>query len=198
MGQDIRRLTNLAYPSAPADVKDTLVKEQFIDSFVSSDMRLRIKQARPTNINDTVRHAVELEAFNRAEKKTLEGQGYMRTLSSKDNAPENRPENQDVEDMKKSIDEIKEFIVSFGKRSYQKPLKHVPSHEGSTGNSSGTSFRANSDNKKVPEERSCYECGEKGHLRYNCPTLKGAGFDSENTSQNKPSVNSSSNIGSGL
>jgi hypothetical protein len=77
---------------------ETLAKEQFIDFVVSSDMRLRIKQAQPTNLNDAVRHAVELKAFNRAEKKTLEGQGYMRTLSSTDNAPENRPENQDVED----------------------------------------------------------------------------------------------------
>ena len=31
-------------------------------------MRLRIKQAHPTSLNDAVRHAVELEAINRAEK----------------------------------------------------------------------------------------------------------------------------------
>jgi hypothetical protein len=32
MGQHIRHFTNLAYPSAPSDVKETLAKEQFIDS----------------------------------------------------------------------------------------------------------------------------------------------------------------------
>ena len=46
-------------------------------------MRLRIKQARPANLNDAVRHAVELEAFNRAERQHLEGQGYMRVTSEK-------------------------------------------------------------------------------------------------------------------
>ena len=45
LGQDIRRLTNSAYPTAPSDVRETLAKEQFIDSLVSVDMRLRVKQS---------------------------------------------------------------------------------------------------------------------------------------------------------
>jgi hypothetical protein len=45
-------------------VRETLAKEQFIDSLIDGDMRLRIKQARPINLNDAIRHAVELEAFN--------------------------------------------------------------------------------------------------------------------------------------
>ena len=73
LGQDIRRLTNQTYPSASADLRETLAKEQFIDALVSSDMRLRIKEARPVSLNNAVRHAVELEAFNRAERKHLEG-----------------------------------------------------------------------------------------------------------------------------
>ena len=68
LGQDIRRLTNLAYPYAPADLKETLAKEQFLDALQSADMRLRIKQARPVSLNDAIRHAVELEAFYRAER----------------------------------------------------------------------------------------------------------------------------------
>jgi hypothetical protein len=47
-------------------VRETLAKEQFIDSLIDGDMRLRIKQARPINLNDAIRHAVELEAFNKA------------------------------------------------------------------------------------------------------------------------------------
>jgi oligoendopeptidase F len=79
LGQEVRRLANLAYPTGPNDVKETLAKEQFIDALVSSDMRLRIKQARPTNLDDAVRHAVELEAFNKAEEKRGDCHGYIRT-----------------------------------------------------------------------------------------------------------------------
>ena len=46
LGQSIRRLTNLAYSTAPGDVRETLAKEQFIDALMDSDMRLRVKQAR--------------------------------------------------------------------------------------------------------------------------------------------------------
>jgi hypothetical protein len=34
LGQDVRRLANLAYPTAPNDVRETLTKEQFIDSLI--------------------------------------------------------------------------------------------------------------------------------------------------------------------
>ena len=40
LGQDIRHQTNLAYPKAPSDVRVTLVKEQFVDSLVNTEMRL--------------------------------------------------------------------------------------------------------------------------------------------------------------
>jgi hypothetical protein len=81
LGQDVRRLTNLAYPMAPNDVREILAKEQFIDGLASADMRLRVKQAGPLNLNDAVRHAVELEAFNKAERKRDDGRGYLRSTS---------------------------------------------------------------------------------------------------------------------
>ncbi|CAG2223243.1 unnamed protein product [Mytilus edulis] len=71
LGQSVRRLSNLAYPTAPLELRDTLAKEQFIDALVDSEMRLRIKQSRPKGLNDAIRLAVELEAYNTAESKTL-------------------------------------------------------------------------------------------------------------------------------
>jgi hypothetical protein len=69
LGQSVRRLTNLAYPRAPTEVKETLAMEQFLDALPDSDMRIRIKQARPQNLNDAIRHAVELEPYLKAENK---------------------------------------------------------------------------------------------------------------------------------
>ena len=82
LGQDIRRLTNLAYPTATTELRETLAKDQFVDSLISINMRLRIKQARPTSLNDAVRHAVELAAFNRAEKSKLESQGILNAATT--------------------------------------------------------------------------------------------------------------------
>ena len=44
-------------------------------------MRLKIKQARPVNLNDAVRHAVELGAFYRAKNKQA-GHGFIATAAS--------------------------------------------------------------------------------------------------------------------
>ena len=55
--------------------------EQFMDALASSDIRLSFKQARPSSLNDAVRHAVELEAFNRAERKHVQDQSFTRSAS---------------------------------------------------------------------------------------------------------------------
>jgi hypothetical protein len=70
LGQAIRRLTNLAYPTASAEIRETLSKDQFVDALADSEMRIRIKQSRPLNLNDAIQLAVELEAYNRAERKS--------------------------------------------------------------------------------------------------------------------------------
>ncbi|CAG2191826.1 unnamed protein product [Mytilus edulis] len=82
LGQSVRRLSNLAYPTAPLELRDTLAKEQFIDALVDSEMRLRIKQSRPKGLNDAIRLAVELEAYNTAESKTLNSMGHLRQTTS--------------------------------------------------------------------------------------------------------------------
>ena len=51
LGQDIRRLV---YPTAPSDVRDTPAKEIFIDTLHRSDMRLKVTQAKPSELNDDV------------------------------------------------------------------------------------------------------------------------------------------------
>jgi hypothetical protein len=69
LGQAIRRLANLAYPTASSDIRETLSKDQLVDALVDSEMRIRIKQSRTGNLNEAIKLAVELEAYNRAEYK---------------------------------------------------------------------------------------------------------------------------------
>jgi phosphopantothenate synthetase len=45
-------------------------------------MRIRIKQSRLQNLNDAIRLAVELETFNRAERRVTEGRSYLRTTTA--------------------------------------------------------------------------------------------------------------------
>jgi hypothetical protein len=45
-------------------------------------MRIRIKQSRPQHLNDAIRLAVELETFNRAERRVTEGRSYLHTTTA--------------------------------------------------------------------------------------------------------------------
>ncbi|XP_060590432.1 uncharacterized protein LOC132745500 [Ruditapes philippinarum] len=132
LGQDVRRLANLAYPHAPIDVRDTLAKEQFIDALVNSDMRLKIKQARPIDLNDAVRHAVELEAFYRAEKKQ---QGMIRSSQTDNLSKEFEELKTVVSSLKQSVDRMQRQgryerqdnkYVKTPNSYDQRRLKHFP------------------------------------------------------------------------
>ena len=70
LGQSIRRLTNLAYPTAPYDVRETLAKEQFLDALIDSDMRLWIKQARPRYLNEAKGTLLSLKHTQKLRRQT--------------------------------------------------------------------------------------------------------------------------------
>ena len=83
-------------------------------------MRLRIEQARPTSLDMALQHAMELEAFNKAEKKHLEGEGYMRQT------------NQEIPRQKlEESDELKSLKETM--KSMQKTLESLSS-KGDLGN----------------------------------------------------------------
>ena len=70
LAQAIRRLTRRAYPQAPADVREDLAKDQFIDALADFDTRWKVKQGRPTTLNQALEIAIELEAFQQTARKT--------------------------------------------------------------------------------------------------------------------------------
>ena len=154
LGQSIRRLTNLAYPTAPGDVRDTFAKEKFIDALVDSDMRLRVKQARPLNHNDAIRHAVELEAFIKSDRKMLESNSHLRPLQTCkldcETAAVSTPNpNNALEDLASEIKQLRKDINDMKMKTSQ-PLDQ------------------NGKSKDV-SKRNCYKCGSGFHLQADRP-----------------------------
>ena len=68
LAQSIRRLTRLAYPSATYVLQETLSQEHFIDALTDGEIRWRVFQSKPETLADAVRIAVELEAFQAADR----------------------------------------------------------------------------------------------------------------------------------
>ena len=110
LSQAIRRLVNLAYPTVPENVRDTFVKQHFIKALADSKMRLRIKQSRPQNLNDAIRLAVELETFNRAERRVTEGPSYLRTTAADSTAGKVSDKTKDQTDMMKLMTDMQKRL----------------------------------------------------------------------------------------
>ena len=72
-------------------------------------MRIRIKQSRPQNLNDAIRLAVELETFNRAERRVTEGRSYLRTTTADSTAGK-------VSDKTKNQTDIMKLMTDMQKR----------------------------------------------------------------------------------
>ena len=190
LAQDIRRLTNLSYPSAPAEVKETLAKEQFMDALVSSDMRLRVKQARPVNLNDAVRHAVELEAFVRAERAKLDGQGLLNSTFACSGDHAKKESQSELQLLRKTVERLEEQMKSLVQekscqdRKPDHPRDYKPERDPNR-------FRRRS-------PRRCFECGSENHLRLKCPRLNRQSTDENLKNDGGGKASSVNALGSGL
>ena len=203
LGQDIRRLTNLAYPKAPSDVRETLAKEQFVDALVNSEMRLKIKQARPVDLNDAVRHAVELEAFCRAETRQA-GQGFINTAASSESTDDKKLNetfstlSSKLEEMTKAMNKLVFQQRNTNNRSGNQPYKqgHTSSNrQPAQGQRTDNRQRGDPGNYKPGAQgqnrptRRCYNCNSDKHLMRNCPQPKCYDKETDKTdSQDKGSV----------
>ncbi|XP_071123285.1 uncharacterized protein [Mytilus edulis] len=157
LGQSIRRLSNLAYPTAPLDVRETLGKEQFIDALVDSEMRLRIKQSRPKGLNDAVRLAVELEVYNKAENKVREGRGYLRQTLNDDELGRE-------EKITKSDSPTKD--IASWMQTMEKSLSTLTTEMAKLKLSGTNNKKRYTQSKRT--NKGCYNCGKFGHLARNC------------------------------
>ena len=108
LSQDIKKLTRCAYPGAPSSVTDVLALDQFIDALTDSDMRLRIREARPKNIEAEIL-AVRLETFKQADthrcNNSLFGAGETKAV-----LPVGSDKNKNVENKEGDESGIREMI----------------------------------------------------------------------------------------
>ena len=63
LAEDIEKLAQLAYPTSPTTMLKLLARDQYIDAVQDGDMRLRLMQAHPKRLHETLQSALELEAF---------------------------------------------------------------------------------------------------------------------------------------
>ena len=69
LGQEIRRVTRLAYPTAPIEIRDQLAKDSFVRAVSDPKIQLSIFQRDPKTIDDCIRFGLDYEAFVMEQKR---------------------------------------------------------------------------------------------------------------------------------
>ena len=169
LGQAIRRLVNLAYPTVPSDVRDTLAKQHFIEALVDSDMRIRIKQSRPVNLTDAIRTAVELEAYKKADRQSIEGKSHIRTAKS--DQSDSPGFSKDMEEVLKKIQtqlEVVQKDISQLKASRNRQYERKMNSGAQSNNSTPRPVNDTKSRTAYQSNRKCFKCGGD-HFMRNCP-----------------------------
>ena len=68
LAEEIEYLARLAYPEATAETVEVLAKDQFIDALPEEEFRLRLRQNKPTTLQQALEQALELESIYQANK----------------------------------------------------------------------------------------------------------------------------------
>ena len=141
LAEDIERLTRCAYPDAAANMIEVLAKDQFIDALQNEDMRLRVRQSRPSTLRQTLEAALELESFELASRHRPR---VVREAVLEDYEPENNQSEQ------KAMDQLAELV----RRAMKEP-RQEPKAEGQP---------------RQRRQRTvwCWKCGKKGHMQREC------------------------------
>ncbi|KAJ8048488.1 hypothetical protein HOLleu_00827 [Holothuria leucospilota] len=163
LGQIIKRLTRQAYPTASFDVLTALATDHFMDALDDPNLRLGVYQARPTNLDEAIRAALEIEAFHMAERqRSTLGRKMARVVQGNLTDQTTKPE---VVEEKT----LREMILSLIQqmKDLQSKVEKPPTYP-----RSGKRLRP-IDMTTVQ----CYQCKEYGHYKRNCPQKKETTLD---------------------
>ena len=175
--QSIRCLMALAHPTLKADERETIACDYFVDALDDPDFALKVRERAPSTLDDALRISLQLEAWNKdAQRQRGERQPSQKTSSNSKLRSINANSDNDsvscdvsdastllVDNVMKKMDELLCAIKGSNCKSEPSPVpaKPNPQQFRKKGRGSPPAF--------ANPHRACYNCGNPGHLRRNCP-----------------------------
>ena len=163
LATDIRSMVDLAYQDLGAPVQERFAVQHFIDALYDKDDRLYLRREKPETLDQALSLARELESL-----RVLDNNNSFRRAGTKVRAMETeRMQLQiQVDELKRQIDyqqqqlEAQETIIS---RLNQFVTQQEQPHPNRNRAAQGTHSRGRLE---------CWNCGDRGHMRKECPKLK--------------------------
>ena len=152
LAYDIEKLGHLAYPSAPAEFREILIRDQFIDALENTETKLAVKQSRPASLREALAHALEMESFRasvgRNESPVYGNSGYKTRMA----------ETETSASTDKSLESVLQGILGT--------LQRLEKNQSGTQNTMLS--HSGSGNVQRRPQGPCWNCGKVGHVRRDC------------------------------
>ncbi len=168
LAHEIRRLVKLAYPTGQFGILEDLAKNHFVDAIQEADSRWHIQQSQPRNLDEAVRVAGELEAFQQAEKHRGTGKKSVRVVKAAETEKNDNNQEQRLKQTEEMLTKVKDMVESSVQafKTLEERLENVQKK----GNFAATRHENSRRQNWRPLE--CYHCGQPGHKRPDCPQLR--------------------------
>ena len=154
LGQSILELTELAYPELDGSAIDRLARQYFTEAIPDQSIRMDLYRERPRSLDECIRSAVSIEAYLQAEAEKSGQRRRIRQVEY-DEHP-SKSYNTKVHSKNKTTTSIDDVLLAV------KELTAQLSNREQKTKSKLTEYP-----QRNPVE--CYGCGQKGHIRRNCP-----------------------------
>ena len=165
---ELRALADKAYPGWTNEQRLQLVRDQFVQGVCSSTVQLRLMKEMPNTLDEALQLAIQQESVETAQRRLSKECGHGSSVASSGveelaagsglaalSVQQLRKQAQDsermVEDLRKQVEELNRRLSGKGKTT------------------AADQQRQSFTRKQGSAVITCWNCGERGHVRRNCP-----------------------------
>jgi hypothetical protein len=178
--QDIRRLIALAHPDLPAQTREVMATDYFVDSLDDPELILKIRERNPASLEEALRISLQLEAWAKdaAKQKFPQGEEGQRQRKSNGSATAEVYRTACLEaQVRKLQQELADLSARSSLQSQQAECMPTKT-QFSSDQSKGTALRQSTRARYQPRTEvtmqqtwGCWHCGDPSHFRRSCPQL---------------------------
>lgn len=163
-GNALRRLITKAYPSADNATRELFARDHFIEHVGKGDLRINLRSAKPSTLEEAINLASELELLRNLEQTHLVTDTQVRGVVEK-SASDKQMELLlgVVEGLRQEVKGLQQTVQSM-----QPPTNSQASAAPPRGPNRWGLDRSYQERGEV-----CWECGCNRHIKRNCPYLSG-------------------------
>lgn len=161
---ELKSLFKLAYPGEALLTSEVLL-QRFLTGLTPSLSRQLLMRGKPSNMEEATKTAKEIEYALNFDERPSEYSNEVNAV---------KEESHLIQKMQQAFEQISRRLEAI-ETKFSKPSTttgNIPSYN--SGSQPRTWRNGNNRRSRVQDSR-CWECGEIGHIRRNCPQLKESG-----------------------